>query len=448
MNNLEITSAAPTTTFPYDQLNRVDELACSHGLYAKFINYKNGFSPVGAGQYIVVGMNPLSDNINPYKMSAKIERDPNLFYPGEFAVQVTGDNFIVALERITDYCKDAEFLAELYNEYGAKLPECIRYTELTGLKNWAIGRFNEDMPASFRMDCAKGLKTFFKNEKALMGQEKRRFFRSSRYDEKASSFQKKADFTNRDSSIVRLPVLLQSSAEIGKKRIGSSELEAFCNYIKSVYPDILIAISEKEVVDLGLLDLAKKNPNLPSFSKQRPVTNEAFRKVINERFAAEGFDCTNDIQPAYWEYYDIYYKKVDEPQIITAYNDVFFRFADHDSLQSIKARGPISMVTLPAENFHYFVAFAKEAGLRFNIDHRGVFSAPSFTDIHVIYSHKDTEIMNDVIDKMISSDIITSHISLREDFSGLLDGKIKNARGLLSESSFKAGARNDGYEKG
>lgn len=99
-------------------------------------------------------------------------------------------------------------------------------------------------------------------------------------------------------------------------------------------------------------------------------------------------------------------------------------------------------------NFHYFfVAFAKEAGLRFNVDHRGAFSVPSFTDLHVIYSCKDTEIMNDVIDKMISNDIITSHISLREDSQGPLDGKIKTAQGFLSESSFKAGARN-GYEKG
>lgn len=447
MNNMEIVSCAPTTTFPYEQLNRVDEIADSHGLYAKFINFRNGLSPVGAGQYIVVGMEPIAGNINPYKLSAKTERDPNLFYPREFAVKVTGDNFIVALERITDYCKDAEFLAELYKEHGAELPQCIRYSELSGLKNWAIGRFNEDMPGSFRMDCAKGLKTFFKKEKSFTGQEKRRFFRSSRYDEKASDMQKKADFANRDSSIVRLPVLLQSSAETGKKRIGSSELESFCNYMKSVYPDVIFSISKKEVVDLGLLDLAKKNPNLPTFSKQRPVTNEAFRKVINERFATEGFGCTNDIQPAYWEYYDIYYKKVDEPQIITAYNDVFFRYADHDSLQSIRARGPISMVTLPAENFHYFVAFAKKAGLRFNIDHRGAFSIPSFTDIHVIYSHKDTEAMNDVIDKMISSDVLSSHISLREDSSGPLDGKIKNAQGLLAESSFKAGARN-GYEKG
>lgn len=448
MNNLDITGAAPTTNFPYEQLDRVEEVATSHGLQTKFINYKRGFSPVGAGQYIVLGMNPLANNINPYKISTKIERDPNLFYPREFATQVTADNFIVALERITDYCKDAEFLAELYKEYGAELPECIRYTELAGLKNWSIGRFNEDMPASFRMDCAKGLKTFFKNEQSLLGQEKRRFFRSSRYDEKATSKQKKADFANRHSSVVRLPVLLASSAETGKKRIGSSELKAFCNYMESVYPDILFAISEKEVVDLGLIDLAKKNPNLPSFLRQKPVTNETFRKIINDRFATEGFGCTNDIQPAYWEYYDIYYKKVDEPQIITAYNDVFFRFADHDTLQSITSRGPISMVTLPAENFHYFVAFAKEAGLKFNIDHRGVFSTPSFTDIHVIYNHKDTNLMNEVIDKMISSDIITSHISLRDNSSSPLDGKIKNARGLLSESSFKAGARNDGHEKG
>ena len=72
---------------------------------------------------------------------------------------------------------------------------------------------------------------------------------------------------------------------------------------------------------------------------------------------------------------------------------------------------------------------------------------PSFTDIHVIYSCKDAEVMNDVIDKMVSNDILTSHITVREDSSGVLDGKIRNARGLLSESSFNEGVRN-GYEKG
>lgn len=424
-----------------NSLREINNVVTEYGLYGQFVEYNNGSSPVGAGKYFVIGPEPVSNKINPYKIYNKIERDTNLFYPKEFAVPVNSENYLVALDRVTDYCRDVEFLINLYKEFDAPLPDCIRYSELAGLKNWAIGRFNEDMPDSFRIDCAKGLKTFFKNEKSITGQEKRRFFRSSRYDEKATLLQRRADFANRASPIVRLPVLLQNTDQIGKKRVGSAEFEAFCNYIKDVYPDIIFSVSEKEVIDLGLLDLARRNPDHPAFSRQKPVTNETFRNVIKDRFATEGFACTNDIQPVYWEYYDIYYRKADEPRIITAYNDIFLRFADHDPLQNVMLRGSVDIVTLSVDNFHYFVAYAKAAGLKFNIDHRGVMSKPSFTDIHVIYSMKDKEIVNEIINKVATDKAMSSHIGIGFTEKKTLESKIKGIQSTIFDG--KTGRKDD-----
>lgn len=392
------------------QMQSIEEICSQYGLHGRIINYKNDESVLGSGYYIVIGIHPIDDDVKPYKIANRAIRDPDLFYPHEFAVALTPENPMVALDKAMDYCKDAEFLSELYREYETKLPECIRYSELSGLKNWCEGRSNLNASERFRNDCKKGLKIFFKNENSSFKQEKRKFFRSERFDEKAGFVQQQKDFANRDSSIIRRDVLLQSSDDTGKLKIEKSRYDAFVKYMENIFPEVLFAVSDKEVIDSGLIDLAKKNPDEHSFLSQKPVTNEEFEKVIRERFATEGLDCTNNIKPAYWEFYDIFYKKVDEPQVIAAYNDIYFAFADHDLIQDIKARGPMKMVDLPADDIHYFVALAKSKNLMFHFDHRGKFSVPSFTDIHVVYSSHDEKIMNEILDAMVQNNVLNSHL--------------------------------------
>ena len=437
---------AINSVYALEQISKIDEIASGYGLYGRIINYKNDSSALGSGYYIVIGMNPIEEDVKPYKIENRIIRDPDLFYPHEFAVRLTPENIMIAFDKVMDFCKDAEFLAHLYAEHNTKLPECIRYSELSGLKNWCDGKNNVHASEKFRNDCTKGLKTFFKNENSSFGQEKRKFFRSERYDEKAGFLQEQKDFANRESPIVRLDVLLRSSKDIAKKKVGKGELEVFTRYIKNVFPEVLFAVSEKEVIDSGLIEATKNLPEGHPLLAQRPVTNEEFDRVIRERFATEGFDCVKDIQPAYWETYDIYYKKVDEPQIIAAYNDIYLAFAEHDPLQDIKARGSMKVIDLPVDDIHYFVALAKSKGLQFHFDHRGKFSVPSFTDIHVVYSGRDQSVMNEIIDAMVQNNVLNSHLVSQHKVTESLNNRIMEAQEVrsLKDKSGSLERSNDG----
>ena len=432
MANEMIQSQALTSVYVLEQLSRIDEICNKYGLYGRVIDYKNAASVLGSGMYVVIGMDPIDDDIKPYKLVNRAIRNPDLFYPGDFAVELTDKNAIIVINQVTEFCENARFLSQLYSEYNTPLPECIRYSELSGLKNLCEGRANRNATDKFRSACEKGLKEFFKNEKASFGQARRKFFRSERFDENAGFFQRQSDFASRDSSIVRLDVLLQSSKETAKKKIGKSEYDAFVRYMKNVYPEVLFAVKKQEPIDLGLIEQAKKMPEGHPFFQQKPVTDEEFQKIIKEQFAEEGFECVNAVQPTYWEFYDIYYKKVDEPQIIAAYNDIYLAFAKHNPLQTIKARGPMKMIDLPVDDFHYFVALAKNKGLSFHIDHTGKFSVPSFTDIHVVYSAWDEHIMNEIVDTMVSNNILNSHIVSPRQIAEPLNQKISDAQGVCT----------------
>lgn len=407
---IKVNSTEITTDFLINRLSNIEEVCNNYGLHAEIINFKDTDSVLETGIYVVVGVEPINENINPYRIANRKKRNPNLFFPREFAIRLTTENVVNVFDEVMYFCSDAEFLSRLYAEFKTDLPECIRYSELSGLRSWCEGRYNVNANDKFRTICQKGLKTFFKNEKSPFGQKRRSFFRTERFVIESSWLQRQVDYVKRKSNIVRLEVLLHSSNEIGVKKISAHELKPLLKRLESLCPEILISISKKDVVDNGLIGLSKKLPEGHPYLQRKPVTEEEFDKVIHDRFASEGFECTNDIQPAHWEFYDIYYKKVDEPQIIAAYNDIYFAFANHDPLQTIKARGEVNIVTIPINDFHSFVALAKSKKLQFYIDNYGRISVPSFKDIHVAYSKWDEKIVGEIVDEMVEYNILYSHI--------------------------------------
>lgn len=283
-----------------EQLKDIEVMAAEYGLYGKLISYKAGSSALGAGTYIVVGMEPIPENALPHMVETRIKRDSELFYPKQFAIKVDKDNVAVALDETFEYMRDAEFIKRLYARFDAKVPYRIRTSELSGLKNWCEGIDNEEAGTEFKRRCEKGLHAFFKNEKTRQDSEKRLFFRSSRYDEEAGLRQRMNDYKTRDSSIVRLPVLMKGYGRIGKKVVTGFDLKPFLKFMHDCFPDVLLSVSDKEVIDYGLIGVESE--------RCRYVTDSEYRGVIKKRFAEEGFACINDLQPAYFEFYNVYYK--------------------------------------------------------------------------------------------------------------------------------------------
>lgn len=405
-----------------EQLKDIDAMAAEYGLYGKLISFKDGTDALGAGTYIVAGMHPIPEDAMPFMVETRIKRDSELFYPQQFAIKVDKNNIAVAIDETFEYMRDAEFVKRLYDRYEADVPYRIRQSELAGLKNWCEGIDNKDSSIEYIRRCEKGLNTFFKNEKTRQNSEKRLFFRSSRYDEEAGLRQRMKDYEKRNSSIVRLPVLMKGYGRIGKKVITGFDLKPFLKFMHECFPDVLLSVSDKEVIDYGLLGAES--------SRGRYVTDAEFKKTINDRFAEEGFACTNDLQPAYFEFYNVYYKEADEPFVVSAFNDVTLRFAEHSQLDELKVRGDICTAALPVDDIHQFVALAKKENMMFNIDILGQYSVPSFTEINIAYGSLDQNKMDRILSQMVEINR-TKH----RDHS-ILSERIKNAeKGICSSDN-------------
>ena len=418
-----------------EPFNQIQDICEDYGLFAKIVDYKNNFSVLGSGLYVVLSDEPIDDKVNPYQLYLRNERNPQLVYPKNFAVKLTPENLMVAFDSIMQFCKISEFLRTLSKEFDAALPECIRHSEYVGLQNWNDGRYNLDMSGVYQVNCYKGLELFFSKEKKKNKsfQEKRRFWRSDKYDDSAGKFQQMLDFHNRDSPVVRLNVLMQYTDTVNKLEVPEELKDALIDYLKKCYPEVIIAMDEKKVVDYGLLAFAESMPeNLPVI-RQKPISSAEFYEIIRKNFATEGFQCIEEYRPARWEYRNIYYKEVDEPQIIAAFNDLCFEFAQADSIFTLKERGDCCMVDLAIGDLYEFVARAKKEKLRFHIDNNGKFAVPSLENIHIIYNQCDEEKMMDILKAMTKQNALQSHLLYEQQlvYAPTLSTQIEEVQDML-----------------
>lgn len=167
------------------------------------------------------------------------------------------------------------------------------------------------------------------------------------------------------------------------------------------FPEVIYSLSDKIVIDTGLIDYAKAFTSGDDFLDSVPVTDEAFQRMLSERFASEGLSCVDGIEPAYWEYYDLYYNKADEAKIASVNNQVTQGFAQSTSLVALTERGAVRMIPIPTNTFHLFFDLAQREGIPFHIDFTGVYDVPSFSEVHVVFNVKDAHNVSKIIDEII-----------------------------------------------
>ena len=439
-----------STEFVREQLQNIASLCENYGLYGKLVDYTDGYSVLGQGVYVVISDTPILDNVNPYELALRNERNNQAVYPKDFAIRLSSDNYLVAYDAILKFCEKSEFLRTLFKEFDATLPTCIRQSEYIGLKNFNDGRYDTDMGGAYQIKCHEGLVNFFKKEKKKnkLFQENRAFFRSDKFDETAGRLQQISDFNNRHEPLVRLSVLMQYTDKVNKLEIPEELYEPFLNYLKKCYPEVTIAVNEKKVVDSGLIELSHKLPSNHPAMKQKPITAKEYYDIIDKDFKTEGYDCIKDYQPARWEYRYVFYKAVDEPQVIAAFNDLCFSFAKPTSYLTLRERGPCCIVDLSAEEMYEFVALAKNKALLFHIDYTGKFALPSLENIHIVFNKKDEAVIKEVLDAMASKNARQSHLLYEQQLmhAPTLDHQILLGKDVLSKQLGLETRNEDRYE--
>lgn len=393
------------------------QLGSEYGIWSELVNIKHSY-PDENETYIVAGLKDLSgENIDPKEIINRNAQRPFLFYPYDFAVKIEEGNTFLALEKLIDYCKDAEFISTIFNEFSASLPEKISVNEVYYLINFNDGRFNPSFTPELQYRYLTGILNYFKAEKKTNGLSKawRSYCRSEYFDENATKFQNLIGFLKKNEAEPDVKSLLVYDGEKKKLEMQEHEYVKFAEFMKDCYPDICYYAGEKTIVDHGLID---KNDDVKNTNIDTPwglcITSKKFAEILEKHFADEGFKAIRPYTPSYWEYRDVYYKACDEQTIASVYNSIRLSYAKCNTLSEVKELGELILTNIPLIDFLNFVGFAKDIGLHFYLDNSGKFAKPSFEEIRVVYPEIEQTKMEQVIKRMLQEKLMDSHVIFPE----------------------------------
>ncbi len=412
---------------------RVSHICNEYGLYGTAISHSEcDFNGIKRNRiYIIAGPSPdyandpPGDNINPKEIVQRIGRNEQLFYPGSWAVDITDEHDITVYEKLIDYCRHTEFLSVLYSSHGLELPEKIRLSEIVQLDTYETTRTDFDNPFEVRERCRKDLEWFFRRERSHGIRRKwLDYFRSDKFQDDKGPVTKIFGFLRRNKSAIPLEQLLEVNGDIKKLEMQEYEFKLFAEFMQQCYPEVSYSVGDKDIVNHGL-----DRPGRPPLMGVRRITSEEYAVICKDRFAEEGWDCLLDVKPSYWEFRDVYFKEIDEPQIAAAYQAVTLQYARPDDLSDLQRHGELELTKISASDFMNFVSLAKANNFRFYIDKLGQFDKPSLDFVNVVFNKQQKEMLVSITNRMISDKVKGSHL-VDCDVCPPLEERISNARHL------------------
>ncbi len=407
-----------------------NDVAKDYGLYSKQVTIANPGSRPDV--YLVFSVNPIKDNVNPVEIVNRVNRNDNLFYPESFAVSLYDENSLLVWEKIMNYLSRAEFMCDLYSEFETPLPKTIRNDELEELAKFYCGQHNPNYDAATRQDYAEGIREFFKSErsKSKFSKDWQEFYRSELFDENKSFAGNFLAFLKRDEPETDIDILLESNHNLKKTYLSEHKYKEFREIIKTQYPDVKYNVSDKKVVDKGMIVDPKTNKCVKT-QFGLTVTDQEYDRICEERFSSEGFDCLKDLNPSYFEGRDIVYKASDENIIASVINNLCFRWAKCPSLEDMQKRGKLSRIDIPVNQAMNFYLTMKEYDVPFYIDN-DVNRKPNFDVIHVLYNTSDCKTVEGIVTGLTIANMSLAHVSMadaRFDIDvGKVDMLIKEAK--------------------
>lgn len=394
-----------------DQIRRI---CAEYGLYGSVIYHAPSSIPESDRNriYIIAGNNPDLDGdsapkwVYPEDIIRRSERNSKLFYPGIWAFDLSANgNEMKATEELVEYLKKAEFVRAIYAEHGMDPPEKIRLSEVNQLIDSREMRDNVLLDKRTREKCRKDLEWFFRRERSKGLRRKwLDYFRSEKFPDDRGPISKLVGYLRRNKQRTNIRQLMEVNEEIHKLQMQEHEYKLFSKFLSKIYPDVIYATSEKDIVNHGGVG----NPKETQEAIGRRVTGEEFAVIRKDHFAEEGWQALEGLKPAYWEFRDVYYKSCDEPLVAAAYNSITLQYAKCDALGDLM--DPVKMIDVPVTDFMNFVSLAKTNKLRFYIDNAGDFAVPSLETVHVIYSEHQSEKLQGILNRMMNDKVEFSHV--------------------------------------
>lgn len=395
----------------------VRQICAQYGLYGNVVYYEP--SPISGSSlnrmYMVAGTSPVFGNyplpkrFRPNEVLQAINRNEKLFYPQAYVLDLLENkDEITATQSLVEYCKKAEFINQLYHEYGLKTPNVLRYSEVYQLIRFRDGLDNPLATPAMKKKYKQDLDWFFRREKSKskFRQSWLRYFRSEKFPDDKGPVAKLKGFIQRNQCKISLNQLMDTNTDVHKLELQEYEYKIFQKLIQERYPFVTYAAGDMNIVNHGLREASQRDDS--PFGKM--VTAEEYAVVRKDRFADEGWDSVANLKPAYWEFRNVYYKASDEPLIASVYQHIALQYAKCDSLGELKQRGPMRLQKVPMDDFMNFVSLAKANKLRFYIDTLGDYETPSLNTVNVLYNEHQQQKMDVVLGRMIEDTVSYSHV--------------------------------------
>lgn len=376
------------------------DFAAEYGVYTKVLQCRDGV-------YVIGSLDPITDDISPINIIRRNERNKQLFYPHTFGAKIKdNDNIMLFIEKFLKYCKEAEFIKNIYAEYNLSVPERLRRNELSELIRFKTASENLNYDNLLRDLHKKSINKFFKHEsKCGLYKSWRKFYRSERYDSNAGKLSNFIRFLKRKTPKTDIDILLGTGETVKRIAMHEHEYKEFKKTVKEYYPNIQFAVSKKYIVNHGMIDI-------PGIGKA--VTFEEFVNIRDKQFSSKGYGAFADLNVSYWEFRDISFKIADEPIIAEIYNNINLRFVNCMQLHSLRDRGDICYTSVPVDDIMDFSYLANVNDLKFYIDKWGEFEPPSLDTVCIVYNLFDENKVTDINNVILQDKIQFSHAIPKE----------------------------------
>lgn len=416
--------------------NYFGELCKSFGVTCKIFEVSKCYHTDEADRYVVFSIYEIPDDLNVKDIYIRNERTLSLFYPDYHVTKIDGNSDMLSvLTSAHGYCKTADFLRRLFDEFKAPLPKVIHGDEISGLKEYNHGRNNPALPLEGKMDFLKGLQKFFKQEttKSKYKQKWRAFSRTDKYNRRSSYLKMFWDFYRRDDPVVPLQLLLESNDHIRAGVINEHEFVVFRKEMQQRHPEVIFAVSKIEVENGGF-DKRRNKHKPVSKIKDGPfgklITYEAYCEEVNKRFADEGYESIINLIPAYYETRQLYYREIDEPIIAGVLNSIRFAYAKSASFYQVydSIQGMVSIIDIPVDDMMNFVSMARANSILYHIDFTGRFGPPNFEKLSIAYPSRDSYMMGLILERLVNEKFQYDRIETKPEKTNCLGAKIINGK--------------------
>ena len=362
-----------------ERMRNVTNYGARYGVAAAVIDYHANEKRPDSGYFIVAGLGQFP-NIGPDGMTPKDiqeywERNGDLCYPYAFAREITQDNIDTVIDSFNGFCQNMEVISALYKQYDCPVPPVMRTSEVGGLVDLNREANNPDRLWSVRACYEKELDRFFANEKKIQKnaghKEYMEFYRSDRSDTAEPDGKKGLTYYKlKGQQEIPLGLLIKTGASVARACIPEELFQDMRKTLK-YSPYVIYSVGKLHKYDMGRIE----GPNDPWKNEQR-----------------------------YFEYRDIYFKKVDEPEVASAY--IRAKYVDVDTRDSISRDAKITAPALSGRPVARYIspraidAFIKTAqmnNLQFTFDYHGILLEPSFDKIPVMVAKQDAAALDYIL---------------------------------------------------